>query len=168
MTLTPARAAIAIVLAAFLSTTQAPAQTTDSGKVHVVHQVGPTEAEFARYRAEDAMKSWETSWNARDTTALFRMLDDQVLLLIPDSVRIGRTAVEQWIRENVPHTSGLRTTPTHSGGNPGTAVYQTGRWSLATGPGAKSGDYTFVFTKTDGGWKLRSMYILGDPGLPSR
>lgn len=161
MTLTPVRTAIAIVLAAFLSNTQARAQDTVM-KVKGVRNPAPTEAEFARYRAEEAMKRWETSWNARDTTALFRMLDDQVLALIPDSVRVGRAAVEQWIRETVPQTSGLGTTPSRSGGNPGTAVYQTGSWRLATGPGAKSGVYTFVFTKNDEDWKLRSMYILGN------
>jgi ketosteroid isomerase-like protein len=165
MTLTPARAAIAIVLAASISTTRARAQDS---KVHVVHSVGPTQAEFAKYRAEDAMKSWVTSWNAHDTTALFRMLPDKVSLLFPDSLLAGRAAVEQWMHENVSHTSGLRITPLYSGGDPQTSVYQTGRWRLATGPGAKSGVYTFVFTKADEGWKVRSMYILGDPGLPSR
>lgn len=162
MTFTPARAAIAVVLAAFLSISQAHAQAQDTvQKSKGVHSSGPSAAEIARHRAQEAMTQWVASWNARDTTALFRMLDDDVSLF-PDSVRVGRAAVERWMRENVSHSSGLRITPLYTGGN-GQTAYQTGRWRLATSPGAKTGIYTFVFTASDTDWKLRSMYILGDP-----
>jgi ketosteroid isomerase-like protein len=164
MRLTPARAAIAIVFAVSLSISQARAQDSLS-KVKPPRSTGPTELEVARHWADQSMKHWLASWNARDTTALFRMLNDDVSLF-PDSVRVGRAAVEQWMRESVAHSSGLRITPLYTGGN-GRTAYQTGRWKLATSPGAKTGVYTFVFTASNADWKLRSMYILGDPG-PSR
>jgi ketosteroid isomerase-like protein len=156
MKLIPPHALAAMALATILWTAPSAAQTTTQ-RDKVVKAGPPSAAERADYLMGEFVKAW----SADDSTALFGMFRDDVVLY-ESPTRTGRDAVRQWARENMKGTGRLRVTPFRSGGNADT-LYQSGRWTLAVDKRTIRGVHTFVFTRGDGDWKLSSMYILSDP-----
>jgi len=120
--------------------------------------------------AVDALASeFTNTWNHDDSTTLYSILADDVLMIGDGLTLQGKEDVfEKWGKPQMKITGDLLLMPVSFGMNSDLA-YQTGKWKLQvilTGkePFISTGSHTFIWRKFFNGWKVASMMIMNDPG----
>jgi len=118
------------------------------------------EADYKK-EVEALMSDFVKLWNADDSVSLRKNLAENVVVAKGHSHLVGINAIMNgYVMKQMNTTKDFTIVKVDGEDQIGNMAMQSGKWSAKTTEGATlGGEYTLMWTKREGAWKLKTMHI---------